>query len=279
MLIIFGIINACALFEQYKINMYFGAKRMNKLLLGGTAALAICMGVATVSAQASVITYNYDLSGAGHGNNHSYTNQGVTFTGWEYNSNANSIDPAKLYFKNQGSYEYGLGVSCNDTSGPKCSQHEINSSPGQAIDINISSLLAMSGLIQLTIGVGSVDGNGGSNRPESALIWGGPTSEPNGYGAFRKLGQYTYSYDGFSKVASFTFSAAQLAGLNYLEVTDGGGYFGDGSSGCFGNVLLSSLSASIDPPTQVPEPSGSGMFDFGLLAIAALAGLRRRSKR
>ena len=246
---------------------------LNRLLLGGCAALSICIGVASISAEASVINYNYDLSAAGQGSAYSYTNQNVTFTGWEYNSNTKSIDPAKLYFKNQGSYEYGLGVSCN-TAGPKCSQHEINSTPGQAIDINISSLLGMPGFMQLTIGVGSVDGNGGGNLSESAVIWGGPTSEPNGYGNFQPLGNYTYHY-GAGKISTFTFSAAQLAGLSYLEVTDGGGYFGDGSSGCLGNVLLSSVSSTVN---SVPEPSSFGMFDFGLLAIGLMAGLRRRSK-
>lgn len=244
---------------------------MNKILLAGASALAMCIGVAATPAEATVI--NYDLAGAGQGIQSSYTNQGVTFTGWEHNSYTGGIDPAKLYFKNESSYEYGLGVVCN-TYGPKCYQHEINSNPGQAIDINISSLLATPGFTQLTIGVGSVDGNGGGNLSESALIWGGPTSEPNGFHDFRKIGNYTYHY-GASKISTFTFSAAQLAGLNYLEVTDGGGYFGDGSSGCLGNVLLSSVSATIN---SVPEPSGSGMFDFGLLAIGVMAGLRRRSK-
>ena len=248
---------------------------MNKLLLAGAAALAVCIGVATTPAEATVI--NYDLAGAGQNIQSSYTNQGVTFTGWERNSYTHSIDQANLYFKNESSYERGLGLVCNPGAGygSKCSQHEIGSSPAQAIDINISSLLAMPGFTQLTIGVGSVDSNGGGYQSESALIWGSSATAQAGRGSFTFLDQYKYGYNGNSKVSTFTFTAAQLAAYDYLHVTDGGGYFGNGSSGCLGNVLLSSVSATVN---QVPEPSGSGMFDFGLLAIGALAGLRRRSK-
>ena len=244
---------------------------MNKILLAGAAALAVCIGVAATPAEAVI---NYDLAGAGQNIHSGHTNQWVTFAGWERNSSTHSIDKALLYFKNESSYERGLGVVCN-AYGPKCYQHEINSNPGQAIDINISSLLATPGFTQLTIGVGSVDSNGGSNQSESALIWGSSATAQAGRGSFTFLDRYKYGYNGNSKVSTFTFTAAQLAAYDYLHVTDGGGYFGNGSSGCLGNVLLSSVSATIN---SVPEPSGSGMFDFGLLAIGVMTGLRRRSK-
>jgi hypothetical protein len=236
---------------------------MHKHLIVGTA-LAACLGLMTLAANATPISPNLPLAAGSS----SYTfNVGpfgsLNLSGWEYDNQV--WTPANLTYKAEGPNETGLGVACN-TNATKCGQDEINSTPWQIIAVNLS---ALSGYSQLALGVGSVDGDGGNGLPETAYLFGATclssAGTPNSPCLVGLLGSYTYT--GGARIHSFDFTKAGLSGLTSIWVTP----FLTGDPATQGNVLLSSLSLS------VPEPGILGMFGLGVLLIGVFAGLRKRT--
>lgn len=229
---------------------------MHKPLLLISSLLALAVGLGFVSFGAQATTINVDLSGCG--GSASCTSDGVTFQGWENDTNISSgWAPANLTYKSDPFGETGLGVAC--TSGDKCNQHEIDTTPKQYISAGLGFSFN-----NLSLSVGSVDSGGGGHPSvyETAYIYGSTCANFGDCLVADLLGSYTYSSS--TNTHTFTFTAADLSGYTFLYVTP----LGDGNAPD-ANILLSSLSYS------VPEPAVLGMFGLGVLLIGLFAGLRR----
>lgn len=226
---------------------------MRKLLLI-SMALSACLGLLSFSANATPTSV--DLSGCGGLS--SCTSDGVTFTGWQYNTGWVS---ANLTYKAGANNETGLGVAC--TTGPKCGQNEINDTPPQLIAVDLGAI----NFTSLSLSVGSLD-SGGNPGNEIAYIYGATCADPSSCGA-GLLASYTGS-DYPNNAYTFNFTASDLTGTNSLWVTPIAPT--DGASVNDANFLLAGVTYN-----RVPEPAELGMFGLGLLLIAAFMGLRRRT--
>ncbi|MGH8283160.1 MAG: hypothetical protein ACRESE_04870 [Gammaproteobacteria bacterium] len=235
------------------------------LFISAALALAAGLGLVSFGAQATPIPVN--LSGCA--GQTTCTDNGVTFTGWEYTSSGWQAAP--LTYKNDPHGESGLGVECSFASGPKCiqgdgtqgpgNQLEINATPWQMIGVNIGSLK----LSSLLLGVGSVDSQGGKGNPETAFLLAGLCTSPAC--VIAEVNYYVGS--NADNTSLFTFSPE---GLSNFFLTPR--LFANSNPAPDANILLASLAYNV----TVPEPAELGMFGLGVLLIGLFAGLLRRMR-
>lgn len=225
------------------------------------AGLVLTAGLGLVSFAAHAMPVSVDLSSCGGLT--SCPSDGVTFTGWQYDTTSSTWVNTALTYKGDPNNETGLGVAC---TGGKCNENEIDDTPPQLVAADLGGISFSS----LSLGVGSVDCNGSTNcdDPEIAYIYGAMCAQP-GTCAATELGSYAGSdYPGNAHI--FTFTAAELMGNDFLWVTPVSPT--DLGSVNDANFLLASLTYT----TAVPEPAALGMFGLGVLLIGLFAGLRRR---
>jgi hypothetical protein len=246
----------------------------NSVLTSLTLICGALLGLVSYSAHATIIhvgladaggqtSWTSPVIGDPHGT--------VTLSGWEYDNNA--WTPAKMYSKNNGGAENGMGVTCNQSpTNARCSQHEIGATPWQMIDMNISNLTNWNAL---TLYLGSINNTtfgsgGGINGDETGYLLGAQCSV-GGNCAFMVLDSCTNFGTSRSQTCSFTFTKQYLLNLGITDI-----WVTPSTTNPYGGNNANILFGSGFDLHYVPEPAELGMFGFGILLIGLFLGLRRR---
>lgn len=231
--------------------------------------LVACASLSLVSVRAHATTVNINIAACtpspspGHCTaGTSFSSGGVTFAGWENNE---GFAPADLTYKNESNGETGLGVACTYSTGSKCDQYEINTTPQQYISVDIRGI----SFSELWLGIGSDDtgGNDASTYPETAYVYGSSCADNSCFDA-TGIASWTGA-NAPNNTHLFDFTAAQLTGYDFLYVTP----FGNDPQAPVANILLTSLSYTVR--TNVPEPGALGIFALGTLLLGLFARLDR----
>ncbi len=212
--------------------MSFKSKMCNLLfclsLAFGFIALAL-----PVKALASPILYNFTSPLGTLGTSQSYTASGVTITAYGFNGVGGT---AKLYGKNDGGDEIGLGIAGG-------SDNEINKV--NFVQLDLSNLWA--------------------NNPTSLAMAFGSVQSGEGWKIY---GSNTL---GTLSTLLFSGSADYPTAFNFPSIPNSYKYIGIQASG--GDVLIASLSGNIVP---TPEPATYLLLGSTLLLVGAVTMRRKK---
>ena len=229
---------------------------------GANAALPIHVGLKDAGQPNNLQSWTSPVIGDPHGT--------LSLSGWEYDNDV--WTGATMSYKSGSAAETGLGVNCNDSpTGNECGQHEIDATPWQMIDMNISQL---TGWQSLTIYLGSVNAAGTGGDETGYLL--GATCQRDGTCTPIVLDSCTGfgNWSGHSAQCMFNLTEADLLGQHISDIWIASSLTNQSGSNN-SNILLG---GDVDL-YAVPEPKTLGIFGLGLLLIGAFVGLRRRRYR